>query len=196
MSGPLGTFAAAMAAEWVRLGHTSTLAYGHREVVRTKDLDAVALGNGRIVYHAGTYPTGSAGELSAAVMAVHESAPNVATHWSLFTVHCHGYDMSFPDENVASAQAAHDDAAWCLMEQFVGAFVYITSINKWFYQLSEPEWVRDPLERRFGEKIMFTVAASFGVRQAPLYTKQYPTPKPTAIVDTLAGFVEVIGDNA
>lgn len=196
MSGPIRQLEAAMSAEWTRLAHTSTLAYGHREVLRTKDLDAVTLGNGRIVYHAGTYPTGAAGELSATVMAVHESAPNVATHWNLFTVHCHGFDASYPDENVAGAQAAHDDAAWCLMEQFVGAIIHVTSIKRWFYRLNEPEWVRDPLVCRFGETLVFTVAVSFGVRQALLYPKQYPTPQPTAIVETPAGDVEVIGDNA
>lgn len=191
------SFVQAMKAEWARLGHDSALAYGHREVVRTKDLDMVTLGNGRIVFHAGSYPSGSAGELSATVIDDgHDSGFNVATHWNVFTVHCHGFDASYPDENADGAQEAHDDAVWTLMEQFVGAFVRIASIQKVFYRISEPEWVRDPMERRFGEKLMFQVAVSFGVRQAPEYPKQHPTPQPTAIVETPAGDVEVIGENA
>lgn len=190
---PINALREALDAEWLRLTYDVPLVYGYREARRTKDLDAVAAG-GRIVWHAGAWPgpDAAAGELDADPLQAYEAGRNVATHWAMFTVHCHGYDPAFPDEGVAGGEAAHDGMTWRLMQAYLGAISKVIPANGWYRRVGAPVWVRDPAERRFGELIRFEMQVSFGVREWPAYPLQTLTPVPTGKVVTPNGTVTII----
>ncbi len=206
MSTPYETFRTAMAARWDEIisygafeqyGQPALL-YGYNEANLIRNLDAVVAGKGRIVHHAGDWPgpQASAGELSGNPMQAHASGRNVATYWSMFTVHCHGYDPAYPDPSVPGVAARHEDAAYLLMQAYLGALAYVAPANGWYRRETKPEWVRDPEQRRFGELLRFQISLLWGVRRAPIYPTVYLTPKPTGIVETPNGDVTIVPGDA
>lgn len=185
--GPIRDFKTAMAAKWVANGFTDTpLLYGFREVIRTKSIEAVALGNGRIVWHAGSFAgAGSnAGELTHEHVHPTTTGRSVANSWNVFTVHCHGLDPAYPDATAEDAELAHDDAAWRLREMFFGALPDVASANKWLLQYGSQTWVRDPEQRRIGELLVCEFSIRFAIRSLPVYPKTPFTQKPTGVVVT------------
>lgn len=194
--GPFRTFQNALVAKWAEIAYATPLRYGYREAQRSRDLDAVTLGNGRIVWHAGTWPgpESSAGEI------VHEhrmpttTGKSVSTSWNIFTVHCHGYDPEYPDENVDGGELAHDDVCWRLREMFFGVLpgVVNSAPVRGELQYGGHKWVRDPNERRFGELLRSEFVVSFAIRSLPVYPKTPFTQEPTGQVVTPNGSVVTI----
>lgn len=185
MSGPITLLDTAMQAEWVARGYTPTpLIYGYREVERTKDIDAVLLGNGRIVYHWGAWarPEANAGTIAPSHGHAHRSARDFAVSHSLFTVHCHGYDPDFKDATAPGAERAHDNAAWVLHEAFFGVLQWVVRTSRWFLEYGQPVLVRDPAERRIGELLRAEFTLRLALREAPEYPLQNPETKPVGAV--------------
>jgi hypothetical protein len=175
----------AMQALWTARGYTSTpLVYGYREAMRTRDLDAVVLGHGRIVYHWGAWPgpEASAGAIEKPHYHAHRSGRDYASAPDLFTVHCHGYDPSFPDYSAAGAEIANDAAAWLLREKFFGILQNVVRRNNWLLEYGSPLLVRDPMERRLGEVCRVEFTIRFSLREAPEVPIEYPTPEPQGAV--------------
>ncbi len=180
----------AMQAEWVARGYTSTaLIYDFREVERTKELDAVLLGNGRIVYHWGAWskPESSAGSIQLAHGHAHRAARNFAAAHDIFTVHCHGFDPDFPDASAAGAARAHDSAAWALRELFFGVLQWVARKSRWFLEHGNQILVRDPADRRIGELLRAEFTLRAALREAPEYPFQYPETKPVGAVVGASG---------
>lgn len=188
MSGPIKRLFDATHARWTELGYAWPLKYGQREAYR-QDLDPVALHGGRVVMHAGLPgEEGDAGELDATILQAYDTAQSIATDWSTFTVHCHGYDASAPDNELLQ-----DDAAWLLKQAFFGAFQFSLPAPLGHYmRLVSQVWVRNPQERRFGELIRLVVQVSFAIRQAPGYPVQTAVPVPKTSVVTPGGPVVIV----
>jgi hypothetical protein len=190
MSGPITALHAAMQARWTARSYTATpLLYGFREAARTKDLDAVVLGNGRIVYHRGSWPgpDASAGQYDPAHHHAHRAGRDFAAYGTLFTVHCHGFNPLFPDATSAGGEVAHDDAAWLLEEMFFGVLQWVVRANTWKLEYGSPIIVRDPQERRLGELVRAEFTIKFAMREAPEYPFQYPEVKPNGAVIGASG---------
>lgn len=190
MSDPITLLDTEMQTQWTARGYDATpLIYDFREVVRTQDLDAVLLGNGRIVYHWGTYasPEASAGNIEKAHGHVHRSGRDCAVSHSLFTVHCHGYDPAFPDASAAGAARAHDGAAWKLHERFFGVLQWVVRKSRWLLEYGSPTLVRDPAERRIGELVRVEFTVRFAMREAPELPLQHPETKPVGAVVGASG---------
>lgn len=171
--------------QWTARGYTATpVLYGFREATRTKDIDAVVLGNGRIVYHWGAWPgpDASAGEIEKAHHHAHRSGRDYAAAADLFTVHCHGFDPAKPDYTSPGAELAHDAAAWLLREKFFGVLQDVVRRMRCTLEYGAPLLVRDPLERRIGELVRVEFTIRFAMREAPEVPLQNPTPKPQGAV--------------
>jgi hypothetical protein len=183
-----------MAARWVTLGYDTPLLYDFNEVVRVRDIDAVAAGNGRIIYHWGAYssPEAVAGEVRPAHPHSFLSGRSVAASIDTFTAHFHGYDPNFPDAGAPGATAAHEDVAWRLMEMFVAALKWVVPKNQWFMETRAKTLVRDPAQRRLGELVRLEFAVMFSIRADPLYPLQNPITKPTGVVQAAGGPVIVV----
>jgi hypothetical protein len=180
----------AMQAAWTARGYTATpLVYGYREALRTRDIDAVLLGNGRIVYHWGAWkgPEAGAGSIELAHGHVPLAARNYAAAHDLFTVHCHGFDPAYPDATATGGELAHDDAAWALRELFFGVLQSVVRESRWLLEYGAPVLIRDPAERRIGELIRVEFTVRFGLREAPEYPFQYPKTKPVGAVVGVSG---------
>lgn len=190
MSGPIVALETALQARWTARGYSATpLLYGFRQAARTKDIDAVVLGNGRIVYHRGSWPgpEASAGQYELAHHHAHRSGRDFAAYGTLFTAHFHGFDPSFPDATSAGGEAAHDDAAWLLEELFFGVLQHVIRDNTWKLEYGSPVIVRDPLERRIGELVRAEFTIKVSMREAPEYPFQYPEVKPNGAVVGASG---------
>ena len=181
MSFPL-QFRTALEARWAALGYTATpLLYGFREVARTKDIEAVTLGHGRIVYHAGSWPgpDANAGTMSHVHGHVHRSGRDYGSDAVLFTAHIHGHNPAFPDPTASGAECAHDDICWALKEMFFAAVKHVQIANKWHsVQYGSEVWVRDPEQRRLGELLRVEFLINVGLRSAPEYPFQQFEQKP------------------
>lgn len=178
---------AEMQAQWTAREYTATpLLYGFKEAARTKDIDAVVLGNGRIVYHWGSWPgpEASAGTIEKSHGHGHRTGCDYATAPDLFTVHCHGFDATKPDYTSAGAELAHDSAAWLLREKFFGVLQWVVRKNRWLLEYGTPVLVRDPLERRLGELLRVEFVIKFALREAPEQPIQTPEPKAVGAVET------------
>ena len=190
MSGPVTLLDTEMQAQWTARGYGLTpLLYGYREAERTKNIDAVLLGHGRIVYHWGSWarPEASAGTIAPAHGHAHRAGRDYAAAHDLFTVHCHGYDPAFKDATAAGGERAHDDAAWQLRELFFGVLQWVVRKNRWFLEHGQPTLVRDPAERRIGELVRVEFTVRFAMREAPEYPFQYPETKPVGAVVGASG---------
>jgi len=184
-------FSTALEAHWDAKGYASTpLLYGYGEVSRTKDLDAVALGHGRIVYHAGAWPgpESNAGQMSNEHAHAFRSARAFGSDAVLWTVHIHGFDPAFPDRAAPGAERAQDNRCWALKEMFFGAAKHVQIAGSWkgFQYLSET-WVRDPAERRFGELLRCEFSFTVSMREAPEVPIEYPTTEPRGSVIAPSG---------
>lgn len=179
-------FRDAMDARWLAKGYSDTpLLYGYREVARTKSIDAVTLGNGRIVYHPGAYtgPLASAGQMSNEHAHAHPNARAYGSFSMLWTVHCHGFDPAYPDATSEGAECAHDDICVALKEMFFSVAKAAQVSNSWKpIEYGPGQWVRDPAERRHGELLVVEFSITVSMREAPELPIEYPTPKPTGIV--------------
>jgi hypothetical protein len=175
----------ALQALWTARGYASTpVLYGYREALRTKDLDAVLLGHGRVVYHLGAWPgpDASMGSIEKAHHHAHRTGRDFAASLSLFTAHCHGFNPVYPDATSTNAELAHDAAAWQLHERFLGVLQNIVRASKLVLEYGAPVLVRDPAERRLGELIRMEFTIRFSLREAPEVALQNPTPKPQGAV--------------
>lgn len=173
------------AALWTARGYTATpCLYGFREAARTKDIDAVTLGHGRIVWHLGAWPGPDAamGEINKAHHHAHKTGRDFAVSESLFTVHCHGFNPAFPDATSSGSELAHDLAAWELHEKFFGVMQNAVNQCSLVIEYGSPVLVRDPAERRIGELIRVQFTVRFSMREAPEIATEYPTPKPQGAI--------------
>lgn len=173
------------AALWTARGYAATpCLYGFREATRTKDIDAVTLGHGRIVWHLGAWPGPEAamGEINKAHHHAHKTGRDFAVSESLFTVHCHGFNPAYPDATSAGAELAHDLAAWELHEKFFGVIQNAVNQCSLVLEYGSPVLVRDPAERRIGELIRVQFTVRFSMREAPEVATEYPTPKPQGAI--------------
>lgn len=170
---------------WTARGYAATpCLYGFREATRTKDIDAVTLGHGRIVWHLGAWPGPEAamGEINKAHHHAHKTGRDFAVSESLFTVHCHGFNPAYPDATSAGAELAHDLAAWELHEKFFGVIQNAVNQCSLVLEYGSPVLVRDPAERRIGELIRVQFTVRFSMREAPEVATEYPTPKPQGAI--------------
>lgn len=185
MSIPL-QFRTAMEARWTAKGYTSTpLLYGYREVIRTKSLDAVSLGHGRIVYHPGAYPgpRAAAGQMSNEHAHAFKTGRNYGSFSILWTVHIHGFDPAYPDPTSENAECAHDDVCIALQEMFFSVVKYVQLTGPWKnLEYGVGQWVRDPEGKRFGEVLVTEFSFTASAREAPEVATEYPTPKPQGAV--------------
>lgn len=120
-----GNIEAIRAALWTARGYTATTClYGFREAMRTKDLDAVTLGHGRIVWRLGSWPGPEAdmGTINKAIHHAHKAGRDYAVSESLFTAHCHGFNPAYPDATSTGGELAHDLAAWAYMKSFLALY--------------------------------------------------------------------------
>lgn len=182
----IAQFRDAMAARWAAKGYGAIpLIYGYREVARSKSIDAVLLGNGRIVYHAGAYPgpQSNAGQMSNEHAHPYMTGRAFGSDAVLFTAHLHGFDPAFPDPTGPGGECAHDDRCWALKEVFfsVAKFVQLTGPWKGF-QYSSALWIRDPEQRRLGELMRCEFSFSVSMREGPEVPFEYPTPLPQGAV--------------
>lgn len=189
MSGPIAALRTAFEAKFTSLFQTTPIRYGFREVAKTRSLDAVTLGHGRIVWHAGTWPgpEANAGEIEAAHGHPTTTGRSVSNSWNIFTVHCHGLDPAFPDPTADGAEAAHDDVAWRLREMFFGQLPEVVSGNRWLLRYGAQVWIRDPEQQRLGEVLKCEFAVKFAIRSLPVYPKTQFTQEPTGVVKTVSG---------
>lgn len=190
MSDPITLLDAAMQAQWTQRGYTATpLLYGFREAARTRELGAVLLGAGRIVYHWGvwTTPEASAGALEKPHGHAHRAGRDYAVAADVFTVHCHGYDAAFPEATAPGAERAHDAAAWLLRQHFFGVLQWVVRSNSWLLEYGSQTLVRDPAERRIGELLRAEFSVRFSLREAPEHPFQYPEQKPVGAVVGASG---------
>ena len=173
------------AALWTARGYAATpCLYGFREAMRTKDIDAVTLGHGRIVWHLGSWPGPEAdmGTINKAIHHAHKTGRDYAVSESLFTAHCHGFDPAYPDATSAGGELAHDLAAWALHEKFFGVIQRAVNQSACVLEYGSPVLVRDPGERRIGGLIRVQFTVRFSLREAPEVATQYPTPKPQGAI--------------
>jgi hypothetical protein len=195
MSVPL-QFRTAMEAQWTAKGYDSTpLVYGFREARRTKDIDAVVLGHGRIVYHPGTWPgpEADAGQMSNEHAHAFRTGRNYGSDAMVWTVHCHGFDPAYPDATAENAECAHDDICYALREMFFSVVKYVQLTGPWKnLEYRAAKWVRDPEERRFGELLRCEFAFTVGMREAPILPIQYPEVKPSGAVIGASGNENII----
>jgi hypothetical protein len=190
MTGPIEALKTGIDARWLELGYADTpIVYGYKEAQRTRDIDAVALGNGRIVYHLGGFPgpDASAGDMRLAHAHATIAGRTVGTAGTLFTVHLHGFDATFADDSTPEAQLAHDNICWRLREMFYAVLFHVVPQNRWFMTHGPQTIVRNPTERRFGEVLRCEFNIDFSIRSAPEYPFVHPIPKPTGIVTTPNG---------
>ena len=184
MSDPL-RLAAKLNELWAARGYASTpCLYGFREAMRTKDIDAVTLGHGRIVWHLGSWPgpESDLGPIGKDHHHAHKTGRDYAASFDLFTVHCHGFDPAYPDATSTGAELAHDTAAWKLHEKFFGVLQSAVIQNTSKLEYGSRLFVRDPAERRFGELIRVQFTVRFSMREAPEVATENPTPKPQGAV--------------
>ncbi len=187
---PITALNTALQALWVTRAYTATpLLYGFREATRTKGIDAVTLGYGRIVYHRGSWPgpEASAGEYDPAHHHVHKAGRDFAAYGTLFTVHMHGFNPAFPDATSAGSELAQDAAAWLLEERFFGVLQNVVRGSTWKLSYGAPFIVRDPVEKRHGELVRAEFTVKFSMREAPVYPFQYPENKPSGAVVGASG---------
>jgi hypothetical protein len=185
VTAPLLALNTAFQSLWVARGYTLTpVVYGYREAMRTKDLDAVVLGHGRVVYHLGAWPgpDASMGSIDKAHHHAHPTGRDFATSLSLFTAHFHGFDPAYPDATSTNGELAHDAAAWQLHERFLGVLQNVVRRMTLVLEYGDPELVRDPAERRLGELIRMEFTIRFSLREAPEVALQNPTPEPQGAV--------------
>ncbi len=190
MSGPVAALETALQSRWTARGYTPTpLLYGFRQATRTKELDAVLLGHGRIVYHRGSWPgpEASSGEYDSAHHHAHKAGRDFAAYGTLFTAHIHGFDPAYPDVTSTGGECAHDDAVWLLEEMFFGVLQHVVRANTWTLSYGTPVLIRDPMERRLGELVRAEFTVKFSMREAPVYPFQYPENKPSGAVVGASG---------
>ncbi len=189
MSDPL-RLATALGTLWTARGYTATpLLYGYREVVRTKDIDAVTLGHGRVVWHLGAWPgpDASMGDINKEHHHAHRTGRDYAASNSLFTAHCHGFDPAYADATSAGGELAQDAAAWKLHELFLGVLQNAVRRCTSTLEYGAPFIVRDPGQCRHGELIRVEFTVTFSMREAPELPFQYPENKPSGAVVGASG---------
>lgn len=185
MTAPLLALNTSIQSLWTSRGYTLTpIVYGYREATRTRDLDAVLLGHGRVVYHLGAWPgpDASMGSIEKAHHHAHRTGRDYAASLSLFTAHFHGFNPAYPDATSTNAELAHDAAAWQLHERFCGVLQNVVRGMSCVLEYGTPVMVRDPAERRLGELVRVEFTVKFSLREAPEVALQNPTPKPQGAV--------------
>lgn len=191
-------FRTALEARWNALGYTATpLLYGFREVARTKDIEAVTLGNGRIIYHPGSWPgpDANAGTMSHTHGHAYRSGRNYGSDAVLFTAHLHGLDPAYPDATAPGAECAHDDICWAFKEMFFAAVKHVQITKKWHsVQYGSEVWVRDPEQRRLGELLRVEFSINVGLRMAPEYPLQQFQQKPVGAVVGESGNETIVAE--